>query len=159
MEDYFLRALLYFSIFLIIPIAVIIYGVNSKIEIIKGGRLLLPEFAHVKRRVEFVVRSSFIILGIATLLLISLPLCKDMSYLSKGGLPLTRSGKITYVSIPYGNWFLKQSVMLDGERDAAEKSYRMVFSSMNLRKGDSFELRVLPNSHMIVSAKLLQRGE
>jgi len=49
--------------------------------------------------------------------------------------------------------------MLDGERDAAEKSYRMVFSSMNLRKGDSFELRVLPNSHMIVSAKLLQRGE
>jgi len=159
MEDYFLRALLYFITFLVLPIAVIIYGVNSKIEIIKGGMLLLPEFAHVKRRVEFVARSSFIILGIAILLLISLPLCKDISYLSKGGLPLTISGKVTYVSAPYGNWYLKQSVMLDGEKDAAEKSYMMMFSSMNLRMDDSFELGVLPNSRMIVSAKLLQRGK
>jgi len=159
MEDYFLRTLLYFIIFLILSVGTIIYGSHPKTEIVRGGRLLLPEFAHVKRRVEFVGRLSFIILGITLLLLVLLPLGKDISYLSKGGLPLTISGKVTYVSAPDGDWFLKQSVMLDGEKDAAEKSYMMVFSSMNLRMGDSFKLSVLPNSRMIVSAKLLQRGE
>jgi len=159
MEDYFLRALLYFIIFLILSVGTIIYGSHPKTEIVKSGRLALPEFAHVKPKVELAARSFFIILGMVLFSLVLFPLGRDISYLSKGGLPLTRSGKITYVSAPYGNWFLKQSVMLDGEKDAAEKSYMMMFSSMNLRMDDSFELGVLPNSRMIVSAKLLQRGE
>jgi len=159
MEDYFLRALLYFITFLVLPIVAIIYGVNSKVEMVKGGKLALPEFAHVRPKVEFVARLFFIILGIAILLLVSLPLCKDISYLSKGGLPLTISGKVTYQSSPPGMLLIKQTVMLDGEKDAAEKSYTIMFSSMILRRDDSFELGVLPNSRMIVSAKLLQRGK
>jgi len=158
-EEWVVRASLYFTIYLILTVGAFFYGANPKIEIFKGGRLMLPEYASVKPKLEILFRALTVGAGIWGFVIFVLPLGKDAAFLHGGGEPVSISGEVTYKAAFFGLWFLDQSVMLNGEVDSINKSYELMFSSMPLRKGDSFELRVLPNSHMIVSAKLLQRGK
>jgi len=159
METYFSETLIYFGLFLIMSIAILIYGFNPKVKMIKaGGKLAQPEFASIRKKVELVVRGLLFLLALSILAVVVRPLAYDIYGLYKGSPPITVSGKVTYFSAFGSNPYLKQTVMLNGETNT-ENAYTIVLSKDILRMGDSFKLKVLPNSHMIVVVKKLNSAQ
>jgi len=124
------------------------YGINPKTRIIRpSGKLNDPRYQKVRPRIEVILRVLIVAFGLLVLYEDTIPLTVDVVQAARGERPVKIIGTVTYKSVPFGGvWFLKQSVRVQGYRDA----YFLLYSATPLLVGRSYELLILPRSRMIL---------
>jgi len=151
-DDWMVRTVIYILSFFGLSLFLTIYAFKKDI-IGKEGKLNMVEYKNVKPKVEFVARSVLLTIGICLFFATIPELSKDALYLFKGNHPIQVIGEVTSQDDSQDMPFIEQHVFINNDQS---KSYRLLYSFFIMNEGDIVDLKVLPNSHMIVSASFFK---
>jgi len=141
------REVVYIALFSMAALVFLWFGLSKNTSLVgSGGKLSEPEYRHGLVIFDRISRWLMVAISAVLMYFLVVPIASDML----GSRKVVR-GNITFVSVPQRNqWYLKQAIMLDGEKDFANHSYTLLFSFTQLNEGECVDLDVLPKSRMIV---------
>jgi hypothetical protein len=109
-----------------------------------------------KPRVLLVVRSVFLIVGVLSALTL-LPDLQDAIALSRGEAPLMRVGIVAHKSGSALAGVFSQDIIFDEKYSRPDNTFHAeFFPSRYFVVGATYEIEFLPNSHIILKARLVE---
>lgn len=130
------------------------WSLHPESEVIgKQGELRRPNHRNGMGRAEKFIRALGTLFGIFFFFCFTQPLMMDVYSLLTGKSPIEVHGRVKDNDTYFGTWFLKQSILLEGDT-ASNGSYTLLYSmEPRINRGENVNLLVLPHSRIVVSVQ------
>jgi hypothetical protein len=134
----------------LLTIGVFWYGISpTTVFISPPGKLSEPRFDSIRPRIELAIRATVIAFGLATTIVLTLPLFVDLVEYANGYEAQRISAVAESETRPLmGVSYLFQSVQIFDHGEA--KYYHIMYSTEPIEAGRSYRFTVLSRSHMIL---------
>ena len=138
---------------LFLTVGVFWYGINPRAVFIRPtGRLSEPKFGGLRPRIEVGIRIAVIAFGLAVAFGVTIPFLVDIVTFARGYEPHKVTAVVEHQTRPLMvTSYLMQSVELSG--NGAREYYHLLYSTVPLEVGKTYQFTVLPRSHMILDVR------